>query len=242
MSEKTYHVKLKRGKIFSFLKSALKKMKKQPEIINLNEDGLKNRAIFVANHSAASGPFTYELFFPKYFIPWGTHEMCGNYKMRWNYLYHVFYRQKLKYSKFRAFILATGFGAISIFLYRATGLIGTYKDARLKKTFQKSFDVLNSDIPLLIFPENSSNGYFDKPVEYQEGFVKLSKLYYKKTNIDLPVYNVYYSKDKNKIIIDKPLEINKLIEQGFSESDIAQKFLTNTYNIFEKFIAENKVV
>lgn len=239
MSEKAYRVKLKRGKVFNFFKGAIKKVKKQPEIINLNDDNLSERAIFVANHSAASGPFTYELFFPKYFIPWGTHEMCGNYKMRWNYLYYVFYRQKLKYSKLKAFILATGFGTFSIFLYRATGLIGTYKDARLKKTFEKSFEVLNNNISLLIFPENSNDGYFDKPIGYQEGFVKLSKLYYKKTNIDLPIYNVYYSKDKNKIIIDKPIKINKLMQEGLTETDIAQKFLTNSYSIFENYIAEN---
>ena len=240
MEKNIFNIKKKLSKTFTFFKIFIKIFKKRPVIVNLNHQKLDKRAIFVANHSAASGPLTYELYFPHYFIPWGTHEMCGNYKMRWNYLYHVFYRQKLKYSKFKAFVLATGFGAISKFLYRATGLIGTYKDARLTKTFKHSFAVLDKDISLLIFPENSNDGYFDKPIQYQEGFVKLSKLYYKKTNIDLPVYNIYYSKEKNKIIIDKPLKINELAKQGFTEDQIAKKFLENAYNIFENHI-ENSV-
>lgn len=239
MKNKNYKIKLRRGKIFTFFKTLIKKFKKQPNIINLNTDEIPQKAIFIANHSAASGPFTYELFLPMYFIPWGTHEMCGNYKMRWNYLYHVFYRQKLKYGKIKAFILATSFGAISKFLYNATGLIGTYKDARLTKTFKHSFSVLDNNIPLLIFPENSNNGYFDKPTEYQEGFVKLSKLYYKTRNIDLPIYNVYYSKTENKIIIDKPIKINELFKNGLNEQQVSEHFLHNAYLLFENYITKS---
>lgn len=235
---KPYQVKLRRSKTFCFFKSIIRRFKRKPDIINLNDQELEGQALFIANHSAASGPFTYELFFPRYFIPWGTHEMCGNYAMRWNYLYHVFYRQKLKYHKFKAFVLATGFACISKLLYDATGLIGTYRDARLKNTFQRSFDVLNHHIPILIFPENSANGYFDKPSQFHSGFVSLAKLYYKKTNIDLPVYNVYYSKEKNKIVIDKPLKINSLLLQGLSEDEIAQKFLQLNHHLFENFMSD----
>ena len=238
MEEKNYKVKIKRGKIFTFFKGLIKKFKKQPLVINLNTEGIAKQAIFVANHSAASGPLTYELYFPHYFIPWGTHEMCGNYKMRWNYLYHVFYRQKLHYSKLKSFLLATGFGLISKLLYNATGLIGTYRDARLKYTFKKSFKVLDKNLSILIFPENSNSGYFDKPTQYQEGFVKLSKMYYKKTNIDLPIYNIYYSKADNKIIIDKPIKVNQLAKQGLSEEEIAQTFLRNAHQLFEKHIKQ----
>lgn len=233
MREKKYRVKLRRGRIFRFFKGVVKKFKTEPTILNLNEEEMQDRAIFVANHSGASGPFTFELYFPKYFIPWGTHEMCGNYKMRWNYLYHTFYRQKLKYSKLKSFLLATSFGLISKIFYNSTGLIGTYRDARLRRTFEKSFSVLDNNKSILIFPENSSNGYYDKPSEYYEGFVKLSKLYFKKTNIDLPVYNVYYSKKLNKIVIDKPLKINEMLQSGLTEGEVSQHFLNNAYKMFE---------
>lgn len=234
--KKIHEIRKKRSATFSVLKSIVKIFKKKPEIIILDENALEDRAIYIANHSAASGPFTFELFFPKYFIPWGTYEMCGNYKMRWNYLYHVFYQQKLHYSKFKSFILATGFALISRLIYNATGLIATYRDVRLKNTFEKSTSVLNKSIPLLIFPEDSSEGYADKPNKYFKGFITLSKIYFKKTNIDVPIYNVYYNKEKNKIIIDKPIKINALLADGKTEDEIAEMFLKKSHEIFEKYI------
>lgn len=231
-----YEIKEKRSAVFNTLKSIIKIFKKKPEILILDDEPLADKAIYIANHSAASGPFTFELFFPKYFIPWGTYEMCGNYKMRWNYLYHTFYQKKLHYSKFKSFCLATSFAVISKFLYNATGLIATYKDIRLKSTFEKSTNALNKSIPLLIFPEDSQNGYYDKPIKYFEGFISLAKVYYKKTKIDVPIYNVYYNKTKNKIIIDKPIKINQLLLQGKTEEEISDLFLSKTHKIFDDYI------
>lgn len=230
--KKEYKVKKKRGWFFVFLKSIVRVFKRRPKIIDLNNGKIESRAIYIANHSGASGPFTFELFFPKYFIPWGTHEMCGNYKERWNYLYHVFYRQKLHYNKFRAFWLATLFGIISKSLYNATGLIGTYRDVRLFKTFKDSFKVLDENIGLLIFPENSSDGYHELIKEYFRGFVSLAKVYFRKRKLDLPVYNIYYSKKHNKMIIDKPIYINKLLDEKMNEQEIADLFLRNSQKLF----------
>ena len=234
--KKLYEVREKRSAVFSTLKSIIKIFKKKPEIIVLDENPLEDKAIYIANHSAASGPFTFELFFPKHFVPWGTYEMCGNYKMRWNYLYHVFYTKKLHYSKFKAFVLASGFAVISKILYNATGLIATYKDVRLKSTFEKSTHALNKSVPLLIFPEDSANGYYNMPTKYFEGFISLAKIYYKKTNIDVPIYNVYYSKEKNKIIIDKPIKINALLKEGKTEEEISGMFLKGAHNLFKTYI------
>lgn len=235
MKEKPYKIRKKRGPIFTFFKNVFKLFKKKPEIINLGNEEIKDQALFIANHSAASGPLTYELFFPKYFIPWGTHEMCGNYKSRWNYLYHTFYRQKLHYGKVKSFIIATIFASFSHLLYRSTGLIGTYKDSRLASTFKKSFQVLDENLGILIFPEDSTNGYFDLPIEYFQGFVYLAKAYYKKRKIDLPVYNIYYNKKTQKIFIQEPMYVNKLLEQGKTEKEISDIFLKRAHELFNKY-------
>lgn len=88
----------KRGKFFTFFKGFLRIFTRKPKIINLN-DKIEDRAIYLSNHSGSSGPFTLEMFFPKYFVPWGTYEMCGGYRDRWKYLYHVYLRQKKKGSR-----------------------------------------------------------------------------------------------------------------------------------------------
>lgn len=230
---------IKRKFVFRNFKKIAKLFIKKVNIINFN-DMLEDRAIYVANHSGASGPLNYELYFPKTLTPWGTHEMTENYKSRWNYLYHTFYRQKLRYKKFKSFCLATSFGLISKMLYNGTGLIPTYQDARLVGTFKKSFQVLNSNNALLIFPENSNEGYKEILEEYNFGFIELAKLYYKKYKFDVPVYNIYFSKRHKTMVVDKPVFINKLLESGKTFKEIAQQFVQRANQMFiQNIISKN---
>lgn len=137
MKDKQYKLKLKRGKCITALAGFLKLFKRKPKIINLSDQPLADKAIYLSNHAGAHGAMIYEMYFPKRLTPWGAHEMCGNFRERWNYLYHVFYRQKLHWNKFSAFVVATLFAPISILLYRGVGLIGTYTDARFIETLKK---------------------------------------------------------------------------------------------------------
>ncbi|MDD4003445.1 MAG: hypothetical protein PHE12_04535 [Clostridia bacterium] len=206
-----------------FLKRILMIFFKKPKIIQLCDD-IDTKAIYVSNHSGASGPITLSIFFPKFFAPWGTHEMCGKYKERWKYMYHTFYLQKKGYSKLKAFIAATVVSLFSKYLYNAMGLIPTYTDARLKNTIDSSIKVIDDGKAVLIFPENSQQGYKEVLEEYFGGFAFLSNLYYKKRKIDLPVYNIYYSSKTDTIVIDKPQYIQKFISNGYTLPQIANIF------------------
>lgn len=196
---------------------------KKPIIIQLCDD-IDDKAIYVSNHSGASGPITLSIFFPKFFAPWGTHEMCGKYRERWKYMYHIFYIQKKGYSKPKAFIAATVVSLFSKYLYNAMGLIPTYTDARLKNTIDNSIKVIDGDKAVLIFPENSKAGYKEILEEYFGGFVFLANQYFKKRKIDLPVYNIYYSSKTNTIVIDKPQYIQNYISKGYTLPQIANIF------------------
>ena len=151
--------------------------------------------------------------------------MCGNYRERWNYLYHVFYRQKLHWGKFRAFIVATLFAIISKWLYNSVGLIGTYQDARFFGSLKNSVSVLNENLSIVIYPEDSSEGYFDRAQSFHKGFIQLAKLFKRREGEDLPVYSVYYDKRKNTFFVDKPLYINKMLEEGMTEDEISALFV-----------------
>ena len=148
-------LKTKHGFIFSPATKIAKLFKKKPKIYNLNDEELE-KGIIASNHSAASGPLTLSLYFPVFFVPWGTHEMTENYKNRWNYLYHIFYTQKLGYGKFKSFILATLFGVISKMLYNGMQLIPTYSDINLKHTINLSIAHLEKGNSILIFPSFQS--------------------------------------------------------------------------------------
>lgn len=72
--------------------------------------------------------------------------MTEKYTVRWKYLYHVFYTQKLGYNKFSAFILATLFGVISKMLYNGMQLISTYPNVKFRNTINVSIEHLKKEI------------------------------------------------------------------------------------------------
>ncbi|MGN1373671.1 MAG: hypothetical protein ACI4VK_06480 [Candidatus Coproplasma sp.] len=237
MAKKTktyqYKVKLKRGWGIRFLHWFLKIFKRKPEIINQSGGELEAKAIYLSNHAGANGPMTYEMYFPHIYTGWGAHEMFGNYKERWNYLYHVFYRQKLHWGKAKSFFVATVFGVISKLIYRGIGLIPTYQDGRFATSLKTSCKILDTNNPILIFPEDSSEGYVNPPVSLNKGFIALAKLYYKRYNVDLPVYSAYLLGGKaRKMVFGKPIYINQLLSEGKTEDEICQIALENMQNIY----------
>lgn len=231
----------KKHPVFNKVKAIFRVFKSKPDILDLSGDFAENDEprLFIANHSAANGPFTYELYFPYTFVPWGTHEMCGNYKERWNYLYHVFYQQKLHFCKPVAFTIATLFAVISKMLYNGAELIPTYTDIRMKDTFAKSIDLLKSGRNVLIFPENSSDGYHEELKEYHPGFVLLARLYKRRTGKDLPICAVYFSGRKNRMVIDKPVYLQSLMAESklLNDLQIAEFFKDRTNELGKEYMA-----
>jgi len=218
------------GFLFRFFKNILKIFVRKPYILNENAE-ISSQVIFISNHSAVSGPLMLSLFFPYAFIPWGTYEMTESYQVRFKYLYVTLYQQKLKYPKPVAFFLACFFALIAKMLYKGAKLIPTYPDTRLMKTFRKSeHDMLNQR-SLLVFPEDSEQGYHEIMKSYHPGFVAYSLYFYKKHGIDLPIYPVYYSKKMHAIAIGKPLFINAMRDQGLSRNEIASYCLLKTNDL-----------
>jgi 1-acyl-sn-glycerol-3-phosphate acyltransferase len=211
----------KRGFIVRCVMVILKIFKKRPVIFNLNEI-LKDTAIFIANHNGASGPIEISLYLPKLFVPWGAHPMTENYRNRWNYLYHIFYRQKLKFGIFASFLLSTVFGLVSKLLYDGMNLIPAYPDIRVRKTLVMSLKHLECGNPVLIFPEDSIAGYQAAPHVYNSGFVALAQAYFNKSGTDLPVYPILFNPKKRALLIEKPIYIHEYVTKGCERAEIAE--------------------
>lgn len=211
----------KRRPFFNFILKIGRLIKKPPHVTNRNQT-FAQQAIYICNHSGASGPMNLALFFPALFIPWGAHPMVGNYRARWRYLYYIFYKQKLGYKKFRSWIVATLFAIISKRLYVGMDLIPTYEDVRLVKTFHLSEKHLRANKPILVFPEDSSSGYLDHILLYHEGFLAFAEHYFRRYQVDLPIYPTGYSKAHASIIIEKPFYLQELYAQGMNRHQAAQ--------------------
>lgn len=186
------------------IKSIIRKVRVKPELV-LFDKNLPEKAIYFANHSGAAGPLTLSVYFPKYLVPWGAYPMTTHYFSRWKYLYYIFYRQKLGYNKFKSFILATFFGLISKILYKGVQLIPTYPDVRLRKTIKISIQHLNANNSLLIFPEDSTDGYLDHIDAFHSGIVYLAQSFYKATKEHVPLIPLYYHKKNQQIITGKTI-------------------------------------
>ena len=232
---KEYQVPQKRKTWFKIFKAFLKVVKPKPEIINLNEN-MDPRAIFVSNHSAGTGPVVIELYFPQFFIPWGTYQMCGNYKSRWNYLYHIYCQEKKHWGKFVSFLYSTLAAVLTKPFYAGMQLIPTYPDVRMMGTIKKSVKILDDNKSVLLFPEDSSNGYLEVLTQYFTGFVTLAKVYYRKRGIDLPIYPVYFHKNAKKMVIGKPMFAQQMIDSGMSDEEVAKAFKDAANNLFSEHI------
>ena len=232
--EKEYKVPKRKQPIFKVVKGFFSLFFKCDVVYE--EENVPEKAIVLANHSAKSGPMSIEINYPNFNVKWGAHQMLGNYKSRFKYLRDVLYMQKIGKKKFPATIKAFFEAIFSKMLYKGMKFLPTYQDAKLSKTIKNSAKVLDANMSILIFPENSNTGYHDELIEVFGGFILLSDYYYKKTGVDLPVIPVYYHKKSKKIFVGKCSYIQKLKQEGMSRDDICEYYKNEINSLYYKYI------
>ncbi len=227
-----------RKPFFRFCKKIMRLFSKKPTLINYGENQIADKSIIVSNHSAAVGPLQLEFWLNHYFVPWGTHEMTGGVKDRWNYLTNNYFTRQKHFVKFVGILISIPAVFVLKWFYKGIELIPTYKDSRLKHTFDKSIERLDKNQSILIFPENFSNGYKEVLDEFYPGFVSLSKTYFNKRNEDLPVYPVYVYRKEGVILIGQPQTIQPLLNKGMSKEDIATHFMNEVNGLRTRYLSE----
>ena len=236
---KDFVVPSRKQPFWKFVKKIFSIFLRKPKIINLAGE-INNQALYLSNHQAKTGPLYLDMYYPKFHCMWGAHEMLGTYKERFKYLRDVFYMQKRGFSKAKANSKSWFEAIFNKYLYKGMHVIGTYQDARLKETFKKSLKVLNNDIGIIIFPEDSSNGYFDVLTKFNQGFISLALMFYRKHGVDLPIYPNYVNTKKKVIIIGKPLFVNELLSQGKSFEEVAEIFKNAVNDLYYNYIENNQ--
>lgn len=222
--------------LWSAFKTIIKPFYKVDEIINLAGE-LPYKFIAIANHDAKNGPTALDIYFPKFTVKWGAHEMLEGYGERYKYLRNVFYMQKQGMGKFRATIKSAIEAIFSPFPYNGMNFIPTYSDSRLRKTLDYSMQALDSNMGVLVFPENSNGGYEEEPTSFFGGFVILAETYFKKTGEDLPIIPTYYHKKSKKIVIGEPQFIQKIKQAGIkTRNEIAEHFRLIVNGLFKRYV------
>lgn len=218
-----------RKPFFKFIKKILKTFIKKPEM-KIHED-LDEGSIFICNHVGATVPLKLELHFNRPFKFWGTFEMTYSYKERWRYLAHNYFYKKKHNPHWLAIVKATFAAPFVAMFYKGMQLIPTYEDHRLVNTIKYSINYLAQNKNIVIFPENSSDGYHEVLTEYFAGFLYLAKKFHQKTNRDIKIYNMYYRKHDNILIVDKSYRISDILTDSRSLTEIANEFKDRANNL-----------
>ncbi len=234
--KKEYKVPSRRQPIFSVVKRIFR-LFLGCKVVNTTESPLPEQAILISNHSAKSGPMALEVSFPMFNVKWGAHEMLGNYKSRFLYLRNVLYMQKLGRGKVYSTLKAFFEAIFSKMIYKGMKFIPTYTDMRFLHTVKLSKRVLDSGASILIFPEDSSRGYFDEITEALPGFVMLAELVNKSRDTEIPILPLYYHKKTRRIFVGEAFSEKALRESGMSRAEIAEagkEKINSLYNTYCK--------
>lgn len=205
---------------FKCVKSILKLFIKKPKIIYLGEE-LPDCALLLSNHVGASAPLTLECHYPKPFRFWGTYEMNSSVKEVYKYLSGVYFHQKKHWNLFLARLFCLIAAPVAWLFYRGLTLISTYRDHRFRNTLKESVKTIEAGASLIIFPEDSSKGYFNTITGFFSGFVTLANVLHKK-GMDIPIFLSYLRKKERVYVVDKPVYYKDLIATAMDKYEIAE--------------------
>lgn len=174
----------------------------------------KEPSIVVGNHSQTHGPIFSELYFPGKRFIWCAGQMM-DFREVPDYAYQDFWNSKPAWSKplyrLLSYIIALPAAAIM----RHGDTIPVYRDSRVISTFRETVKRLCEGYHIIIFPEQLKP-YNQILCQFQENFVDVAKLYYKKTGKTLSFIPMYLAPRLRKAYFGTPIPFNP-------ENSIAQE-------------------
>lgn len=186
--------------LFHIVKGLVNFFYGKTEVIGL-ENLPERDAVLVANHAQMNGPIVGELFLPENCYTWCAGEMMNKKEVP-AYAFEDFWSQKPKWTHPFYKVLSHIIAPLADFLFNHARTIAVYRDMRIMSTFRTSIKFLQEGKNLLIFPEKDEK-YNNILYRFQENFVDVAKLYYKKTGKELFFVPVYIAPRLRKMYIGK---------------------------------------
>jgi len=219
---------------FRGLKQIMKIRYKQPNFIYLGEK-FGNGGVIISNHEGTDAPMSLEIYSGAPLRMWGAHEMNSGLVKMYKYQTRVYYHEKKNWNLHLARLFCLIATPLTNLFYKGLNLISTYKDGRAKKTIRESIEAIQNGENIVIFPEDSTNGYLENLEGFYNGFILLCEMCYKK-GIDVPVYVTYFRKKDCTYIVDKPVLYSQLCKNGESREDISKRLLDRCNALGQMFL------
>ena len=195
--------------------------------------------IIAANHTQMNGPICAEIYYPRKRYTWCAGEMM-HLKEVPAYAFGDFWAQKPKYThpfyKMLSFIIAP----LSVIVFNNARTIGVYKDKRIMHTFKETVKRLGEGNDIVIFPEQDIK-HNHILYDFQEGFVDIAKIYYKRYGKELSFVPVYIAPDLKEMHIGKPVWFNAETDISFERKRMC-KYLIDEITDIAVNLPSHKVV
>ena len=159
--------------------------------------------IAVGNHAQIHGPLAGELYYPGPHYIWCAGQMM-HLKEVPAYAFADFWSQKPRSVRWFYRLLSYLIAPISVCVFNTAHTIPVYHDARLLACFRQTVRRLQEGASIIIFPEHAEP-YNHILCQFQDKFVHVARLYYKRTGIALSFVPMYVAPALKQIILGNPI-------------------------------------
>ncbi len=175
-----------------------------PKISVFGEENLpKDAGIVVGNHTQMNGPICGELHFPGKRKIWCAAQMMKLKEVP-SYAFEDFWSRKPKILHPLYHLLSYIIAPLSVCVFNNAQTIAVYHDIRLRSTFRDTIDAIEEGENVIIFPE-CYEPYNNIVNNFQDKFVDVARLYYKKTGEPLSFTPLYIAPRLRSMYIGKPI-------------------------------------
>ena len=173
-------------------------------------EGLENLpeepCILVGNHSQMNGPIIGELYIPGDRAIWCAEEMMHLREVP-AYAYRDFWSGKPRYIRWFFKLLSYLIAPLSVCIFNQAHTIAVYKYSRIVTTFRETVGKLTEGCNVVIFPEGPEK-YNHIVNQFQDGFVDIARLYYRRTGKLLKFVPLYIAPKLKKAYLGKPIRFS----------------------------------
>ena len=159
--------------------------------------------LVVGNHAKMNGPIVCELYFPGKRYTWCAGQMM-HLKDVPAYAFQDFWSEKPKGIRWFYKGLSYVIAPLSVCVFNNADTIGVYHDTRILSTFKNTVKRLTEGASVVIFPEHDV-AYNHIINEFQDKFVDVAKLYFKKTGKNIAFVPMYIAPALKKTYLGKPV-------------------------------------
>ena len=215
---------VKKGKPwFRFMKKLMRSRYKEPRFIFLGEE-FNDGSLILSNHEGTDSPMSLEMYLDKPFRLWGTYEMNSGLVKMYKYQTRVYYHEKKHWNLFLARLFCLLASPLTNLFYKGLNLISTYQDGRFMKTMKESLSAVQEGNSIVVFPEDSTNGYLPELEGFFAGFAVFAE-YCLKKGADIPIVVSYFKKQERIYIFDKPVNYSTLLKECGDRENVSQRLL-----------------